>query len=324
MRTVKQIFGIALLAATTLTSCSKDKIEPDVIIPLVYPSTQDFNNIKNQALADLVQNATFNAEDGLSFTSIKGTQVFITAGCLMQGGSPATGAAELTFVEVFDKASMLTANKATMGVLPGGDRGMIISGGEFYINVKQNGNQLDLTCPMSVIIDASLTGGADPAMTLWDGDVDENGNIVWREQDGTGAGGVQGDGSEYYANFPNFGWTNVDRFYSDPRPKTTLGVKVPVGYDDANSAVFLSYDGEDNAIAALDTFDHATSIFSEHYGQIPVGLEMHVIFATENEGDWSWAIMGVTVAADDLYDFTGVALTTGSQSQLEAAILALP
>lgn len=28
--------------------------------------------------------------------------------------------------------------------------------------------------------------------------------------------------NNYYVSFGNFGWTNVDRFYSDPRPKTTI------------------------------------------------------------------------------------------------------
>ena len=328
MKSVKQILGLMLVAGMALTSCTKDPVldvqtnpQPDV------PTAQEFKNIRDQALQDLVQTTTFNAEDGIVFTSNKGAVLSIGAGCLQLNGSAATGVAELTFVEAYDRGDMLTANKATMGEMPNGDMGVLLSGGEFYINIKQNGTQLDPGCGISLMVQANLTGGVDPDMKLWDGNMAPDGTIVWEEDEGGANGqdnGVFGEGNEYYAYFDEFGWTNVDRFYNDPRPKTTLQVKIPNGYDDANSAVYLSYDGEPNALAQLDTFDHATSIFSEHYGQIPVGLEMHVIFVTEDNGQWKWAIKGVTVAANDLYVFTTADLVTGTKAQLIAAINALP
>jgi len=327
MKSVKQILGIMLVAMTALTSCTKEDPALPLEAVLETPSAEDFKGIRDQALQDLLQSTTFNAEDGIVFTSGKGAVLTIAAGCLQLNGSAATGAAELTFVEAYDRGDMLTANKATMGEMPNGDMAVLISGGEFYINVKQNGAQLDPGCGISLVIPAGLTGGVDPEMILWDGNMAPDGTIVWEEDEGGANGqdnGVFGDGNEYYAYFSEFGWTNVDRFYNDPRPKTTLQVKIPDGYDDANSAVYLSYDGEPNALAQLDTFDQATSIFSEHYGQIPIGLEMHVIFVTEDDGQWKWAIKGVTVAANDIYVFTTSDLVTGTKEQLIAAINALP
>lgn len=95
-----------------------------------------------------------------------------------------------------------------------------------------------------MIVPAALTDGPDNAMTLWTGVVDDRGELAWKEAKGAdGKGGVQGEGNNYYVTFGNFGWTNVDRFYSDPRPKTSILVDVPEGYDNTNSTVYLSYDG---------------------------------------------------------------------------------
>ncbi|WP_242499186.1 hypothetical protein [Flavobacterium sp. 140616W15] len=138
-----------------------------------------------------------------------------------------------------------------------------------------------------------------------------------------GKDGVQAEGGNYYVHFGSFGWTNVDRFYSDPRPKTTLLVKAPEGYTNINSAVYLSYDGEGtNALAKLDTYTPA-GLFSEHYGQIPIGLACHVIFVTEDNGQWHYAIKAVTVAANDVYTFTLSQTTVGTEAQLIAAINAI-
>ena len=116
----------------------------------------------------------------------------------------------------------------------------------------------------------------------------------------------------------------MDKFYSDPRPKTTILAGVPNGYNYENSAVYLHYDGEGSALAKLDTYNAGTKQFSEHYGQVPIGLEMHIIFVTEDNGNFRYAIKTATVAAGDVYTFTDGETTVGTEAQLKAAINALP
>jgi hypothetical protein len=53
----------------------------------------------------------------------------------------------------------------------------------------------------------------------------------------------------------------------------------------------------------MDTYDEATGYFSEHYGLIPIGLEVHLIFVTESEGDWSYSIQAATIADGHLSSF---------------------
>ncbi len=328
MKTSFKNISLLFLTSIALTSCSDD----DKTLDTVYrPSSAEWLTMRDEAINNITQNFTFNAENGsATFTTAKGVQLTINGNCLTKNGNPVTGAVQLEYVEVFDPGTMLVTDKTTMGKLPNGDMALIISGGEFYINAKQSGVQLDITCPMQLLIPSTLTGGADPGMSLWDGTIDADGNLDWDEQETAGGpqGGVftegQGANAPYYAFLNDFGWTNVDRFYNNPGPKTTILAEVPDGYNFQNSAVYLHYDGEGSALAKLDTFNSGTNQFSEHYGQVPIGLQMHVIFVTEENGNFRYAIKAVTVVAADVYVFTDGETTVGTEAQLIAAINALP
>ena len=327
MKNLKTIFGTLLMTLTLLTSCeTKDDGDNDFNNAVDIATAQEFKNIKDIALANLTQNFSFNADDGnITLTSANGVQININGNCLTLNGNPVTGQVQLEYVELFEKGNMLTTNKPTMGTLPNGDKTLLITGGEFFIEAKQNGSALDTTCGLQLIIPASLTGGADPLMSLWEGEIDAEDNLTWDEvEDATGQGGVFVEGSEYYGLLQGFGWSNVDRFYSDPRPKTLIQVQAPIGYNFTNSAVYLSYDGEDSGLAALDTYDGTLNLFSEHYGQIPIGLECHVIFVTEDNGIWRYAIKPVTIVANDIITFTMDDTTTGTEATLTALINGLP
>lgn len=320
------LFALFTMTAILTTSCEpKDDNDCD---NCNEPTTaQEFNNIKTIALENLTQTFNFNVNDGyINLISDKGVQINFNANCLTYNGNPVTGDITLEYIELFEKGNMLTTNKPTMGELPNGDKALLVSGGEFFIEATQNGNILDTTCGLHLVIPSNLTGGSDSDMTLWNGEIDNEGNLVWDEiEDPNGAGGepfVEGD--NYYPVFEGFGWTNVDRFYNDPRPKTTIQVQAPEGYDDQNSSIYLSYDGEAPALAQLDTYDEALNIFSEHYGQIPIGLECHVIFVTEADGIWRYAIKPATIVANDIITFNLGETTVGTEATLIALMNDLP
>ena len=172
-----------------------------------------------------------------------------------------------------------------------GEVAQLVSGGEFYVNATQNGEDLELNRAYLVFAPTENTGGPDMEMELFKIKEDgPDGKDLWveavpvdgEEQVDVGKGDADGGSSEYSFLTQEFGWSNIDRWYSDPRPKTTIHVDVPDGWDDQNSSVFLSYDGE-NTLARFDTYDESTELFSEHYGLIPIGLEVHVIFMTKSE-----------------------------------------
>ena len=323
MNTNFKTIGLLFLAIITFASCdNSDNNDSNIVIP---PSGAAFKSISEKGVKRNTQNFTLTAGNGVvTLTSAKGVKLYINGDCLTKNGNPVTGQVDIEYIELFDKGNMLVTNKPTMGIMPDGKKNLLISGGEFFIKATQGGVELQTSCYMNMIVPTALTNGYDNLMTLWTGVIDEDGELAWKDARGAdGKGGVQGEGNNYYVTFGNFGWTNVDRFYSDPRPKTTILVDVPEGYDNTNSAVYLSYDGEGtNALAKLDTYTPA-GLFSEHYGQIPVGLACHIIFATEDGGNWRYAIKGVTTTANAVYTFTLAETTVGTEAQLVAAINAI-
>ncbi|WP_111307728.1 hypothetical protein [Confluentibacter sediminis] len=328
-KNLKHILGTLLLTVLLFTSCSKSDVKDDDCDGLCSVATaEEFNAIREQSLADLTQTFQFNAEDSyVSLTSDKGVTININPACLTLNGNAVTGTVDLEFVELFDKGNMLVTNKPTMGRLPNGDKALLISGGEFFVQATQNGETLETTCDIQLGIPVGLTGGVDNEMTLWTGTIDEDGNLAWTEdkRDNTnGQGGVFAEGNQYYAFLGDFGWSNVDRFYNDPRSKTTILVGVPEGYDNTNCSIFLSYDGENTGLANLDTYNAGTGLFSEHYGQIPIGLECHIIFVTEYNGDWKYAIKAVTIADNDIYTFTEGETALATEAELKTIINGLP
>jgi hypothetical protein len=322
MKTTFKTIGLSLLLMISFASC--DNSDGDDLKP-IPPTKAAFKSINEKGVKRNTQNFTMTAGNGVvTLTSAKGVKLFINGDCLTKNGNPVTGQVNIEYIELFDKGNMLVTNKPTMGIMPDGKKNLLISGGEFFIKATQGGVELQTSCSLNMIVPTALTDGYDNLMTLWTGVIDEDGELAWKDARGAdGKGGVQGEGNNYYVTFGNFGWTNVDRFYSDPRPKTTILVDVPEGYDNNNSAVYLSYDGEgNNALAKLDTYT-AQGLFSEHYGQIPVGLACHIIFATEDNGNWRYAIKEVTTTANAVYTFTLAETTVGTEAQLVAAINAI-
>ena len=328
MKHLKTILGTFFITTLFFTSCDPqdDNDDFDSQNNIIPATAQEFKNIRTNALANHTQNFQFDSSDGnITLTSANGVQININGNCLTLNGNSVTGQVDLEYVELFDKGSMLTTHKPTMGELPNGDKSVLISGGEFFIEATQNGIPLTTNCGLQLVIPASLTGGADPLMSLWEGQIDAEDNLTWDEVDNPAQGAdVFVEGTEYYGILQGFGWSNVDRFYSDSRPKTQLLVQAPNGYDFSNSAIYLSYDGEDSGLAALDTFDDTLQLFSEHYGQIPIGLECHVIFVTEDNGVWRYAIKPVTIVDNGTIVFTLSETTTGTEAALTALINGLP
>ncbi|MCM4173951.1 hypothetical protein DHD32_20995 [Arenibacter sp. TNZ] len=339
MKNAKQILGLFLMTAALITSCQKDTnrdTDLEDIIP-VRATPQDFTDLKASSMENLKQTFQIDVDGSGTFTTENGVEITMNGSCLANNGSSVSGMVDVEVIELFDRGRMLATNKTTMGLTPTGDKALLVTGGEFFIEATQNGDVLQLICPIQVIVPTALTGGDDNDMTLWDGIIGmdceiETGcdDVTWVEQkrDGQNQGLDIGQGasgqSSYMAFFNNFGWTNVDRFWSDPRPKTNLLAEVPEGFNNENCALYLSYNGEAGSLANLDAYDPETGLFSEHTGIIPIGLECHVIFVSEDNGSWLYAINPVTIVADGTIVITESDLATTTESQLITMINALP
>jgi len=264
-------------------------------------------------LDDLRQTFTLNSTYGGDVTGNQGTTIRFSPNSLTKlNGDAVTGSVSIELIEIYKKSSMLLTKRPTQGKNSEDEIAMLISGGEFYVNATQEGQQLKVSGVFQIIAPTSNTGDADDTMRPFEGveECDNDGcDVVWKEQDRdikigqneNGQGGVQ---SVYQVFQSQFGWTNIDRWYSDPREKTTIFVDVPEGFDNTNCAVYLSYDGEPTALALFDTYNSTTGLFTEHYGLIPIGLEVHFIMVSNIDDQWYYAIKAATITANHVETFT--------------------
>jgi hypothetical protein len=318
------VVGTILLSAS---GCDNEKdVKPDPIID----AEAMFENFSGN-VDELTQEFTVSAVDGGTVVGDQGTKItFYANSFLNPDNTPVTGNVSIELVEIFKKSDMLLTRKPTNGKKPDGTVATLISGGEFFVNATQDGKQLKLEGGFFLAAPADNTGGADDGMFIFNGVETCEGNdcrLEWvqgqgRVEVGQKGGATGGTQSEYMAFQSQFGWTNIDKWYSDPRPKTTIFVDVPQGYDNTNCAVYVSYDNEPAALASFDVFNDATGLFTEHYGLIPIGLQVHFIFVSVVDGQWNYAIQPATITANHVQVISNVQPIT--EAQLETLIDDLP
>jgi hypothetical protein len=320
--------------ALTSVSCNDDNdSKPTVVKPdnddKVGPVLQEIRDGRKQHF-------TLNISTGGSVKGEEGTRVEFPANSLVKlNGAAVTGSVDIELIEIYKKSDMLFSNMPTIGLNDENKMALLISGGEFYINAKQNGEQLKVDGGFTINAPTAKTGGDDTDMRVFKGaeECDNDGcDVVWeqqerdmrigKDQDGTGGAGGGGSQSVYQVFQNQFGWTNIDRWYSDPRPKTTIFVDVPEGYDNTNCAVYLSYDGETSALASFDTYNATTALFTEHYGLIPIGLQVHFIMISVIDDVWYYSIHPATITTNHVETFTTLTQTT--EAELSALVDALP
>ncbi len=330
MKIVQILFIV--LVSTLFYTCDADYEYEEIggsINPQELPTQEEFQQLFTNAVQARIQSFTFDANTGyVNFTSEKNVQLTLDSNCLTYSdGNMVTGQVTLEYIEIFDKGSMLVTNKPTMGYNQFGEKELLLTGGEFYINLKQGEQTIHSSCSYSLNIPAALTGEVNYDMSLWYASFDALNNLTWEPfpLDNTN-NGVAGEGDYYFAFLNQFGWCNVDVFYESDDPKTTIWVDVPDGYNEENSAVFLSYDGDEApyGLAYLDTYDDTQEMFTEHYGLVPIGLNCHVIFISENNGNYSYVIQSQTIEADEIITINTNEFQTATESELVYLINALP
>ncbi|MDR2564336.1 MAG: hypothetical protein LBC98_10425 [Prevotellaceae bacterium] len=316
MRTINYLFGVLFLALA-LTACSRKNEEKSPAFP--PPSAEEFAGVRQSFFENLVQEKSFDASTGLTFTSDKGVEVNISY--LTNNGALVTGDVQLKYVELFDIGTIALANKPLLGKGTDGKVAPLVTGGEFFIKATQNGTELDGIVDMKVPV--ALTQADNPEqMTGWSMDDD---STIWEQGKRTqmdfvgGATGTQAD--SYYCWFP-FGWTNIDWLISLPGEKTELRVKVPPGYNGSNCAVYAAYLSIPSTLAAFDIYVKDGEYFTEHTGIAPIGFQMFIIFVSADEkGEkFVYATKLVTVAANQYITFTDDDLHSATAQQVIAAI----
>jgi len=323
--------GRALLTAIVLTNLSGCGEETPAGPDDPKPDADALNHWFDTNTENQEQYFMVTASTGGNVTGNQGTIVkFGTNAFTKPNGDLVVGSVNITLIELYDRASMLLAKKPTNGKMSDGSISTLVSGGEFYVNATQDGVQLNLKSGFTIVAPTENTGEIDQAMDLFNGEIVCDGDdcdLVWQEVKDRGIeiGEFQTTGgfkTAYYAFQSKFGWTNIDRWYNDPRTKTKIFVKVPEGYDRSNCAVYMAYDGEPTALASFDTYDNDKKLFTEHYGLIPIGLKVHFIFVSIIEDEIHYALQSATITENHIETISDVKAIT--QEDLVSLVDALP
>ncbi|MBW3519129.1 hypothetical protein [Flavobacterium sp. NKUCC04_CG] len=337
---MKKVFFMLMTVSLMFVSCdsdSKTESTNELGKPVTSAVTEEFRELRQHALSDITQRKRvfYGGDKAVVFqTESKSSIVIPPHSIRTRGGQSISGEIDIVYIEIFNKSKMVVTNKPTMGLVQG-NRALLETGGEFFLDITYRGEQVEIVRPITVSINNTNSDAVARGMVLWNGDINNNENLTWLpasredltfENSGSVYEGARGD---FYNvnlnNSRNFGWCNIDKLVRFNGQPVFITVQPPAGFNDSNSSVYLAVKGEDNMLAQFDVFNNATNTFEEHAGLVPVGLECYIIFVSGQGGNFIYSIQAITVGANAAYTVPGSTLvTTTNYTDLEAAIEALP
>jgi len=312
-----------------------EKPEPEEV-KLPAPSTADFAKLRQEVLEGLATTSKHTVDlGGINFETKKKVKGLVESYALTKkDGTPvATGSeVEFTVAEIYDRGTMVVANMPLMGKNDAGKLEPLVTGGLLFLGAKQDGEELSYGSNFHFNVfgmELSFTGAdlGNNMSNLWRGVTEAgSGNLTWTTNPPDGAsrvGEAMPMGTEYNIEANVLGWLNVGWFYAHDGAKTNIKVSVPDGYDGKNAAVYLAYEGETNLLAQLVAYDSKDRAFSAQDGFVPVGKNVHVIFTSESEGKFVYAIKTANIKANDAIAFEHKDLATISKDDLVKKVNAL-
>lgn len=310
-------FSSILMAGTLLifaSSCKKDTPQPNTPDP--NPATNYAAAFFNNNLSNGTQTFTINAGQAQTITGDKGTVIHFNANSFVtSSGAPITGSVQIELVEIYSKSDMILMNKQTVGKT-GNGVSPLLSGGQFSIVAKQNGQKLNLAPGMYYQIDAPAPNGTNNMMSLFYGQ-ETNGQLEWTQADSA----FVNPGTGIYSAFPDStGWVNLDVFMNNPGPLSGLRVQIPSGFTTTNTRVFVSVDGS-SSMAGIYHVDSGIFNTGDYY-KLPVGMNVHFVIISLDNNEIHAAVVPATITANHLQVVSS--LNAYSLTQLDALLDNLP
>lgn len=306
MKTIKLIIPILSLALFS-TSCKKDKNEPTPSNPAAT-NTSIVGQFFTNNLASEKQTFTLNATTGGYIYGAKGGMLYFQPNSFVtSSGATVTGMIDIELIEVYDKATMIKLNKTTTS-----NGQLLVSGGEWKVSASQNGNPLSLAPGMNYSGQIP-TANPNMNMSLFYANESANGNLDWIPADSlnfTDSVAVMQDsvGFVYDFNGSTLGWINVDMFYNDPNPKTTVRVVTPNGHDNSNTIVLIHF----SSLNAAANMWYETPVNNFTTSNIPTGLAVTFIVISEINGQYYSAFVPATISNNHVETVTMNATTAAA------------
>lgn len=188
----------------------------------------------------------------------------------------------MKLIEVLGIADMILMNKQTAGNF-GGQLRMLRSGGEVKVEATQGGNEVFIV-PNGAVV--SIPGGSsvDPAMDVFYGTEDSDGDLVWNLSTDTitvqdSAVWDTTGGNWFYYEFAadSLNWLNCDYF---PLSSVShLQIDAPDGYDATNTMVWLAVPALSGVLGSY----YANDLFTTW--QAPIGYQGVIVALHQDEDD---------------------------------------
>lgn len=313
MNTLKNIFGILVLTAFVISSCSKNDDDP---IP--QQEILDYDDILGFYESNGVQKQDFivDATTGGTITGEEGTKIIFFPNSLVDSdGNVISGTVDVSIKEIFTTSQMILSNMPTNAVNFSSENTFLLSEGETEVVVTQNGNSLDMAPGIFYQVQVPSAGGADNDMLPFAGAATNDGSIVWNATRDVGIGNstsgilYNAAPSSYIYDVFDTGWSNCDKFYAYPGAKTTNYINLTNSPNASETAVYLVFK-ENNLPAVVKIFNAGTPIIQSYTDSLPVGLAVTYIVITIENNQQYLATKNVVISEEEELSFTFEAKTT--------------
>ena len=287
---IKNIATLFLISSILfLSACQKDT---DVFIPdpgqITGPDTNWVANInagmpvnilKNNLLLETFTDSIEVNANLVTINSASGlTCVFPPLCCQRPNGTPVTGKVYLELLLVKKKGDMIRMAKPTSS----NDR-LLVSGGEFFIKMKKDGEELQLK-PGTFIQVKFADPAPSPLMKVFYGDESNANQFNWVPADSNGTASQITAGNGFYQLYSrNLRWVNCDYFYDTTgATRVKVQTELPANFTNANTSVYMVFNEMKTVIGMYG--DLATRKFIS--GKVPVGKPITVIVLSKQGDDY--------------------------------------
>ena len=304
---MNRLFCLLGLAGLLLAvGCRKDDVVDCGPTPTSNISLRDFTRRNGVPVQTFSLTLGSTAQVVQTFATSGGALIsFPSTGFLLPNGTAATGPAQVRVREIYSVPDMVLSNMPTQLL---GSRRLLISGGEFSIQVWQNGVRLRLASgPARVVVVSPVPAGASVGQQL-----------LWQQQatlvpDSAGWSTpppspppfpndtirITGTPPVYQTPIPldSVSWWNIDRLWSlyQTAPVGTITVQVPAipAASTGSTQVFLRAVGL-NGLARLYPTNAARTNWST---LIPTGASMKVAVLQSIDGQLYFGTQSITTQA---------------------------
>ena len=329
MKTIKLLFGTALIVSLVLVACQKEDPEVIVLPPIENPTpTSSISAFFDNNLESEKQTFTINPSTDYMVTGVNGTTLFFNANTFEDmNGNTVSGPIEIEMIETQNNKDMLLWNLPTTTT----DGQLLFSGGIVYVNVSQGGNQLSIND--NAPIQASVPSDNYIAMDYFTGSEDNNGRFGWELDDTDTVTTNTADSTNWNTNFggmftfdftiDSIGWINCDYFYGIGDPLTGVQVELPDSFNGSNSAVFIYYSNLNSVASLYDSDEDGVFDLGWSYAT-PIGQNISFVVISEINGSFYYAIVNTTIV-NGHYEIISSTDMMGpvSSTDIQNAIIAL-